>query len=427
MSGEGRIAARLVGALRRAVALAGVGVLGAVPARAAPGDHIVAGSAVITPEVMAGVEIQSNAYRSEVPARTLPGYNFVGRLGLGVVVRAPKVWFDFDGKWQPRVYFTPETQNLNQLGNFAARAALDVAPAGVVGFRLSDQARFAANSNDEPFRNNALITQIRNEVSASLPIRPGPEFTIEPGASWAFHTFRIPGADAGGRGYGDRNTATPFLNFSWLFFPNTAFVFEAGYEMNFWNQYEAGAQRLLPDSQFLRAVTGVRGRFSRHFLLQALVGYGFGLYQDQPGGEFSFTGANNPSLVDALLVYVRPELDFGYADGAPLGQRVFLAYRKDYADSFFTNFLAYHQFEVGWDSNLGRFFGIELAGSVRLESYNGAVTRNDIFPNVTLAFPIKPTRYLTLRPQVDYLQRVSEDPTVEYLNFVGRFHVSFVY
>ncbi|MCB9672800.1 MAG: hypothetical protein H6734_25235 [Alphaproteobacteria bacterium] len=394
---------------------------------AAPGDHVVAGHAVITPEVMAGVEIQSNAYRSEAPARTLPGYNFVGRVGLGVQLRAPKVWFDFDGKWEPRIFLTPASQNLNQLGNFAAGAALSVAPSGIVGFKLSDRARFSANSNDEPFKGNALVTQIRNTLAVGLPIRPGPEFTIEPGASWSFHTFRIPGA-VGSRGYGDRNTIAPHLNFTWLFFPNTAFVFEASYEMNLWRQYEAGLQRPLPDSQYLRAVTGIRGRFTRHFLLQALVGYGFAMYQDALGGDFSLSNRNNASLLDSLIVYVRPELDFGYTDGESFGQRVHVSYRKDYNDSFFTNYLAYHQVGLGWDSNLGRFFGVQLAGSVRFEGYHGAVERNDIFPDVSLALPIRPTRYLTLRPAVEYMQRVSfDDPTVEYLNFVGRFHISFVY
>lgn len=455
------VAGRTVGV----VALA-TGLLSA-SAVAAPGDHIRAGDAVITPSVSAGVEVSSNAFRSDRDPRL--AFNFVGELGLALDVTKPKVTFSLDTGWNPRIYFTDSFTKLNNLSNVRFDARLNVAPDAVVGFRFRDKLRTPSIANDQELQLSSLITQIRNEASVDLPIRIGPEFVLEPGFEWDLHNYRIPSSsdpDAlGQRSLDVRNTLMPTLDLSWRFFPNTAFVVEAAYQNHIWadnvvsadgvtiddgtgTRFSFGDFLALPNSQHLKAMTGIRGRITEVLVLNLLVGYGFGIYDPDSvddnapagaAGELAterdcVAGADNPqcysanvSATDAILALAKVDLDLGHRDKRRFGQLLSLQYRKDFEDSFFTNYVHEHHVKLSLDSLWGQYVRTHLEGGVRFENYEGEYARNDVFPKGDFWLDILPTRYLAIRVGLLYTRRFSTDPTVQFENIQGRTVLSFVY
>ena len=54
-----------------------------------------------------------------------------------------------------------------------------------------------------------------------------------------------------------------------------------------------------------------------------------------------------------------------------------LGYRKDFDDSWFTNYVAFDQFNLGYSLKPTQRLSLDLLGNVRLEDYRGEVTRND--------------------------------------------------
>lgn len=449
MVGLGRNGTSRAGAAMALVALASA-------AHAAPGDHIQVGAAEIVPSVGVGAEVISNAYLSE--RNPVVAGAFLLQPGLRVDVDGEKVRFLFDGRYELRKFFDDDVaQDLDQFSNFRVNSALELFPKAIVGFTIRDRAGATNRANDQAFKDNALITQVRNELQGALPIRLG-DVTVEPGVDWAYQIFRIPGRTTQ-VDFNDRHAYGPTLDLSWRFFPNTAFVVSALYEYNAWSTNwvptnnpllpddGSGAVRGLgeylakPDSHVVKAVTGLRGRITRAFLLDLEVGYGFGDYVDatvadesaaDPGiGDEADPAAagfgSDVSATDAILVFVRPRLDLGWSDERTFGQQLSLSYRKDFLDSFFTNYLHQHAVQATVESRFGKHVRTRLNGGVRFESYVGETSRNDIFPTFDGTLTLLPIRAVPIDLGVVYQKRLSSDRTVEYDNVIGRVMVSFVY
>jgi hypothetical protein len=311
-------------------------------------------------------------------------------------------------------------------------------------------------STDRQFRSNSLITQFRNDLGGALAIRPGPELEIDAGFDWTYQDYRIPGLYSQ-VGFDSKFGYTPQLDIAWKFFPNTEFVVQATYEMNRWadNTVETARQDVgtsptaevgpygrfiaLPNSDLFKGSAGIRGRITRIFLLDVLVGYGLGRFDTQSviddapadaGAEADPTAAGfgqNVSATDAILVLVRPSLDLGFTEERKLGQRITVLYQKDFQSSFFTNYVHSHYVFGSLESRWGRWFKSSVGGGVRFENYKGELTRDDVYTVVDGAIDILPTSYLDIRLGVNWAHRDSTEKAVEFDNVLGRVLVSFVY
>ncbi len=443
--------------------------LGWAPAAfGAPGDHIVTGAATITPEVTAGVEGRSNAYLADPtdnPARghdspIIPAWDFYLSPALGIDVKGKKIRWTLDGRYEMRKFFEKDVApRLDQFSDFHVDTRLEVLPEGVFGFGLHEEAKLRNRPTDEEVSANSLNTQFRNDLGLDLKFRPGPELDIVPGGGWSYHDYRIPGV-TGQVPFDNRNTYEARLGLAWRFFPNTALVVDASYAFNRWDQHwiptgdagtaadpdtgQAGAvgeYLALPDSDFLKASTGIRGRLGRNVLLVLTAGWGFGKYDvasvvdeananggvatEADGAAVGFDA--NVTPVEGILVSARVSSNFGFDDKQKFGQKLTFEYRKDFEDSFFTNYVAENHLKLFLESRFGQYVNTRFEGSVRFESYAGEVTRRDIFAKVDGALNLTPTRYLTFQVGGYWARRQSSDPGVEYDNVQGRFLATFAY
>lgn len=425
------------------------GLSSSAVAWAGPGDHIQVGAAEITPSVTVGVEGRTNAYLSE--SRPVAAFDFVFSPGLRVTVDAPKVYFLFDARYELRKYFDADVaDDLDQFSNFQGQLRLDLFPEAVVGFSIRDQASLRNRANDQAFRDNALISQVRNDLGAGIPIRVG-DVALEPGFDWAYQVYRIPGS-GDQVDFNNRHAYGPTLDLQWRFFPNTSFFVQGRVDFNRWGEnwlstggpaagagttFDYGQFFAKPDSLIFKASTGVRGRITRHFLIDLELGYGYGDYDEQSVIEASSGGTEadpvaqrfgtDVSATDAILAFVRPRFDLGWSEEARFGQQISVFYRKDFQDSFVTNYVHAHGVGASLESRWGKFVSTRLSGGARFESYVGEIQREDVFPGFDGAIVFLPIRALPIELGVSYQNRISNDATVQYDNVVGRVMVSFVY
>ncbi len=428
-------------------------------AQAAPGEGVKVGEhTTLTPSLDLGVEFSSNPFLSVGAIQSgrrrdevQPAFNFLLSPAFLVKVKAPKVAFTFDGRYSLRKFFEQEVaERLDRFTDFKIKSRLDVLPQSVVGFYVGDTATFINRASDNPFAENSLVTQFRNDAAAGLVVRPGPDFDITAGFNWGYHNYQLPGFSDPQRPFNKRNTYSPSLEVQWRFFPRTAFVFDASVDLNRWqlNWVPTGQQLpadgtnfvtfgqflALPDSDFVKLLTGIRGRFTKHFVLTAQIGYGGGFYKEQTvidaASDPGLAGELDPAVVeeggsgfgrdvagiDSLLAVVRTTVDLGFSQQKTFGQRVNFLYRKDFQDSFFTNYVHQHNLTIGLDSLFGRFVETSLDFGVRFEKYRGESDRNDIFLTAGGYVRVKPAGWLDVDVVGRWGQRASSQQTVQYDN-----------
>lgn len=446
-----------------------VALLSGARAEAGAGDHIQVGDYVeIAPSISTGVEFRTNSFlsvgavQSERPRdQARPSFNYLLRPRLGIEVNHPKVKFNFDGVYELRKWFDKDlAESLDRFNDFTITSGIDVLPKGVVGFAVRDTAVLRNRESDNPYRGNALLTQLRNDVGADLKFRIGPEFEVAAGFGWAFHNYRVPGAQED-RNLNTRNTYAPSLTVNWRFFPNTAFVVETVYQRNVWKtnwipteQTVApedldglGAVRsygeflAMPDSHHFKAMAGMRGRVTRNVVAILMAGWGLGRYDL---GSVDEESAGNPGLgneadpaaagfdqnvkgVDGLLVVARMEIDAGFNDERTFGQKVDILFRKDFQDSFFTNYVHQNHLRLGLQSRWGRYLTSNVGFGPRFEEYVGEVERRDIFLRADFGLRIAPTRWMGFDVGGAWSQRASSQTDVQYDNIQAFVLANFSY
>lgn len=455
--------------LASATWLLAAGVFGPSVALGGAGDHIQAGDyAEISPALSTGVEFRSNSFlsiggvQSPKPRdQAVPSFNFVLRPQLGVNVDHPKVRFAFDGVYELRKWFDADlAQSLDRFSDFNVNTSLDVLPKGRFGFAIRDTGILRNRESDNPYLGRALLTQLRNDVGADLKFRVGPEFEIDAGFGWAYHNYRVPGADAQ-RVLNARNTYSPSLSVNWRFLPNTAFVVDFTYQRNEWRtnwipteQTVApedlnglGAVRsygdflAMPDSHYFKAMAGMRGRVTRNVVAILSAGWGLGRYQVASvakesdanpglGNEADPAAAGfdqNVSGVDGLLVLARLEVDAGFKAERRFGQRIEFLYRKDFQDSFFTNYVHQNHLRLGLESRWGRYFTTNVGFGPRFEEYVGEVERRDIFLRADFGLRVSPTRWLAFDLGGFWAERASSQTDIQYDNVQAYVLATFSY
>lgn len=444
----------------------GLLLTGAGTAYAEPGDHIQIGdSTTITPSISTGVEFRTNSYLSVGSVQSefrrdqaVPSFNFVLKPRLSLNTQTPQAKFGFDGAYELRKWFDPDlAQNLDRFSDFNVNARLDLFPKGKVGLAIRDAAILRNRESDNQWRGNALLTQLRNDLGASATFRVGPDFDLEAGFGWAWHNYLVPGADKQ-RPLNVRNTFAPELNLHWRFFPNTAFVVETQYQRHQWKtnwipteqtitDVEGGNIRsygdflAMPDSDHFKAMAGIRGRVTRHLVVALMAGWGAGRYnmasvEDESASNPGIGAEADPEAaqfdanvegIHGLLGLARIQVDLGFTEERPFGQSIEFFYRKDFQDSFFTNYVHQNHLRAGLQSRWTRYLATNFGFGPRFEEYRGEVDRNDIYLRFDFSMRVMPTRYLSFDLGGAWAQRASSQTDVQYDNVQGWLLASFTY
>jgi len=418
---------------------------------AGAGDHIRAGDAVITPSLGVGVEYRSNVYlrtgenfTGDPADKVVGGANFYLVPAFKVAAENTDYRFDFVGHYYLRKYFKKSlAENLDRFTDFDVATSLMLMRRRVFGINLSERATIRNQPSDQAWLPTSFLSQFRNDVGAGFAIRPGPELQIKTDGGWSYHNYLVPGGD-GLQAYNSRNAYAAKLGVEWRFFPRTAFVVDATYIFNDWrdNFVETngdgtaggtGAFLAMPNSHEVKGWVGIRGRFTERLVLQLMAGYGTSIYlqssvedgSPEAGDGIGFD--QNVSGLDGLLIQAKATYDLGHSEGRRFGNRFNLQYRKDFLDSYFTNFEAYNKIYANIDSLWGRYVSTRAGFQVVFENFKGEVTRNDVVLRADLDLDVQPLKWLTLNAGGYWIQRASSDPNVQYDDFQFHFVTTFTY
>lgn len=412
----------------RAMALVfGVGVLASSGlAYADPGDHIRAGDdAVFTPKIMVGVEYNNNAFRAESDEQS--SVNLVVAPGLDLMVETKDVTFALGGTYEVRSYFGV-TRQLSKYDAFGVNADLHVYPDRKLGLRLRQGAALTNLALEEPNSLDPFQTELRSTTEGQIVIAPTKTLSILPGARFGYYNVKATqyGSDVPSRQFNDQIFYGPRLDAEWKFFPRTALVLNGSYEWHDWtlNAISApdadgvfGTTITVPDNTQLRLSGGLRGRITRHAVLQVQLGYGSGDFSEQSVADAGFGTADEtlPWAVDVkglehLLVDTQLRYEFGKET------RLTLGYQRDFREAYFTNFTAYDYGFAKFDGLFAKKFGVVAEVGTRLEHYKGLVTRDDtmVLARGDLAWNFQ--EWANLTGGVTYTQRFSSDPEVSFSN-----------
>lgn len=402
--------------------------LASATAHAKPGDHIRLGKTVITPSLTLGFQWRSNAFRAQ--AEPQAAGNLSIRPQLAAVLDTPDVTFALDAAYTARKFVfltTPENfgddqrssqiRALDRFNSVSAGLKIDGLRTRQVGLNLSERFVVANNPNDgDILDENPYVTQIRNQLSGGVAVRPGPALSIGLNANWGWARFFVPGGGPGREALNTRNTYGPSMQVKWLFLPRTAWVFNLSYTYNNWadESPDPNTGITTTDSHYIRGSTGLQGRITERLKLVARVGYGTGIYPD----------SNSPgtSGLGGLLVALQGTYDLTDKHSLMAG------YRKTFFDSYFTNVNQVNALYARWRGKYGERFTSNLQYGIRFENFRGDIARNDVVNQLQLGLGVKLTDWWNLNADGSWIQRRSrEEDGVEYDDFRAGLNTTLLY
>ena len=369
---------------------------------------------MVTPRLGLGFEYRSNAFRADTDPQGTG--NFQVAPGVDVVAETPSIMFGLNGTYvlNKFVFLTNpdgalssdeisrQITRLDRFNTFNVGVNFHALRDRQVSFKLQNTTLLQNNPNDSvPDADDPYATQFRNSLSGTVPIRPGPALTVEPGAMWNYADFFVPSALDQRESFNRRQTYGPTLNAAYNFLPRTAFVFQGSFLWNNWNDNNPTVGSLTfptPNSRMMRLQVGVQGRITERLRAVARVGYGYAWF-DSDG---------NLPAADGLLVDLQG--DYSVTEQ----HRVALGYRKGFIDSFFTNAAGINTVYARWNGAYGKRVTSSLQYGLRFENYTGAIERNDIVNQLNLQVNVNATDWAQINLNGGWLGRLSSADEVEY-------------
>ena len=409
---------------------------------AGPGDHIRLGNAELSPGLAVGSEYRSNVYLSEVDE--VAGVNVNASPFVGLKLTNENLVLGAQGAYHLKKYLDPSLANLDRFNNVSADVDASILPHSNVGVDLSESFAIASRPSEAESAEDANITKLTNDLKALLAFHPGSALDVRLGGSFGVQDIKTPpeaSIDNDAR-YNTRVGYGPVLNGRWKFFPRTSVVFQSSAEWFDWgsnlvdiNEEVAGISSpdtvygsylAVPDGWTWRFETGLTGRVTQKVALNVVVGYGQMLYDSQ-------------SVIDAAAAI--GDVDAAELAGTVVGfdknvsgstgflanvivkynpvenHQVSLGYRKDFSDSYFTNYMAYNYVYAKYDAQLGDSLGFTGVGGYRFEDFEGEITRQDHFVRVRGDVNYAITKWSKIGAGARWDRRASADrmhPEAEY-------------
>lgn len=431
---------------RRALWLVLVASSGATSvAAAAPGDHVRTGNAEIIPYAELLGAYRSNVYLQEgtvgggEPVRS--GAYLSLSPGVIMNIGGEDATFRLDGEYNLRKYLDPELSNLDRYRDLHLGVDLNLLPKSTVGVRLNDELRITGRESEAVNASDAYVQQLNNVAMGRVYIRPGSSMEFGLGGDLEYQDYNVP-PSLNLQNIANLNSKLsygPALSYRWKFLPKTAVVSDFSMRWFDWddnfidtrdasdaeNISEVGTGLGIADGRSWRASAGLRGRFTSKLVLGVVAGYGQLIYDEQTVVE----DAANELVGDAIEA--DPSQGFG-ADlkGFPQGliltadaryeasedQTLTFGYVKDFEDVFFTNYVAYSYFYGRYEGIFADRVGTTAEVGMRLEGYEGEVSRDDNLIRMRFDLSYFATSYLDLTGGVWWIRRVSAsgDPSIEY-------------
>lgn len=381
-------------------------------ASADPGDHVAVGNAMVVPGVDIGTEFRTNAYRTQT--NEIAASALLVQPRISVENHTSDFIFNMTGMLTIRHYYfsaksdnpTYNRSNLNRYNDTDASALLHLMPSNLIGFKVSENFQNDNLNTESVWSDRAYISHLISDTGAAVTIQPGSALYVDIGGHFEANQYRgNPGASFTSQvRLNNRLSYGPELGAKWTFFPRTALAVDGSVDWFNWSENilnsVSASNRLVPEDQTIgdrlavpdgrewRANAALIGRVNNRVVVNLSAGYGQINYDEQSVldraaelagaegiGEIALDEGWGQDLkgIDGLLATAQLTV-------APLPQhQLTLGYTKDFEDSWFTNYLAYHYVFGRYNALVASRWGLGLEGGYRFENYVGEVERGDHF------------------------------------------------
>lgn len=427
---------------RTAVGLAALVLAG--DASAAPGDHIRAGDAVITPSVMTGFEYHSNIFLADGTEQgVFGGAAWVLKPEVAITLEGKKVQLDFGVGWGIKKFldFDDQVPNLYVADRFSdLSATLGVAALTnqTIGARLDDKFEVQNIAAELPTATtSANIVHLSNDANGGLVLHPGSALTIDVLGNFGVDRYTVPEdlAESGQTNINNRMSYGPVLNGSWQFLPKTKLIGTVSFNWTDWDHNlvttigpegdgsSYGAAVGKPNAMAWRTSWGVNGQFTSKLALNAELGYGQIYYDETTVLEdgTSFAGSSSELEMVGEETFARDLTSF--TEGllvntavvySPLkNHKVTFGYRKDFQDAFFTNYVAYNYLYLRYQGLFLSRVGISGEVTYRIDAFHGEISRDDQNLSVKLGAAYRFNDALSASLAGGWNERACLDPECE--------------
>lgn len=387
----------------------------ALPAMAAPGDHIPLGGAVLTPSLTVGVEHTTNAYHVEEVGADSGATNLKVAPELDLRLTKPEHDFRLHGVYELRKYFAAKDVPLDRYDDFSIRADVDAFDKSVVGLRAHEGLGLQNFPVDSDAPTQSYTSQLRNQTTLALVVRPTSPLEFTAGGRYAFDDYRtaaLAGSSDDLRLFNTRHTFGPTASAAWKFIPRTAVVVDFSYDHAVYAvpaiDVVDGANLYFPTHDVVRVAGGLRGRLTERIVITMMAGFGSAVYDETSVPDAPATAAVDLTGIEQLLVDTSVRYELAENGGIVVGVT------KDFRDSFFTNYVSYLKGYVSADARLTELVGVGGELSATSENFRGQVTRDDLLLAAKGDVSFYVQNWASIAAGTTLEQRSSSDATVDY-------------
>ena len=343
--------------------------------------------------------------------KVIPALNFISPRHSVLLV-------DVNGALEFRKYFhdAPSVTKQSMIGGVAGLKATFF-PRSVVSVSFHEDFRRVMERRN--IETTSTWDRNFNKAGLDINIRPGGRaMSFRIGYDFVTDYFVDTSGD-----WGDLHRHDVHSRFSWKFFPYTALLFEAGWQLNDYLDSGNDFYGELTDSKPLRARIGVNGFITKSLSVMLMAGYGYSFHDVRPVAEGETTNKGENDSYNSFLAEARVSWKASRSTILQIG------YKHDFRSSLFTNYL---QFDRIYANAQQRLFGIwdlhvdasyqylqysalpyayQTARADALQQFGGLVSqrfRNDNAIRVTVGTDVDIVRYLKL--SVDYTLDILSTP-----------------
>ncbi len=378
-------------------------------ARAAPGDHLHLGDAVVAPSLGVSAAYDDNVYLADgvdAPIVGAPGLLVEPRFRVTLAKSTLQLSWELGYRLSKLLDLAPnDGARVGRLDRFnEVDSSVDIAAftASPVGFRVSDA--FAIKNQPTEVEDGATpanLVTTSNAASGGLTLRPRSALTLDLLGQIGLDNYRVPDVQtASAPTYNNRASFGPQLDLQWSALPKSNLILDSSVTWYRWQNHlvqavgpevegpDYGDYVGKPDALAWRARVGIETPLSTKIGVKVEAGLGQAYYDertvlhdsagldvsadelDLAGGESFGQDLTDPGA--GLLVDVQ-------GAWAPVqSQSLVLGYRKDFEDAVFTNYIAYNYGYLRYRGTFWDRLDLSLEVGARLESLHGEVHRDDV-------------------------------------------------
>lgn len=376
---------------------------------------------VFRPELTFSTEYNTNLFYADENDPSPPVDSWIIKVIPALTFKSPRhsaLIVDVNGALEFRKYFhdAQTVTKQSMLGGVAGLRATFF-PRGVVSVSIHEDFRRVMERRN--IETTSTWDRNFNKAGLDVNIRPGGKaMSFRIGYDFITDYFVDTAGD-----WGDLHRHDVHARYSWKFFPYTALLFEAGWQLNDYLHKNLGYYGELTDSKPLRARIGVNGFITKSLSVMVMAGYGHSFHDMRPVATGDTTNAGENASYSSFLAEARVSWKASRSTILQIG------YKHDFRSSLFSNYVQFDRVYANAQQRLFGIWDLHLDASYHflqysalpyayqttrpevIQQYGGLVDqsfRNDNAIRVTVGTDVDIVRYVKL--SVDYTMDILSTP-----------------